>query len=1041
MALLRKPVKSHVVENISTVTPVDLNTVDAKNATTEASVLKVLVIEEDPAASHLLREALAEHSDFPVELVVVERLDHALDALGRDSFGAVLLDLDLPDSKGLGTLLRVRECAKSMSIIVLANDEDGQLALEAVRAGAQDYLVKAKLPGAALLRILTYALERQKFNNERESSLRQVAAAGKNLAKILDSSADGMLVIAADGIVRFANMAARSLFQCHDKPIVGSPLPVPALLQEKTEVELVCADGFGSIVETRVVKLEWNGEPACLIALRDITGRKRSQDVLQESERRLSTLMSNLPGMAFRCRNDQDWTMEFVSEGAFTLTGYRPNQLIGNAEISYASLIHPDDRQSVWNHVQAAVSDRRPFQLTYRIKTATGEERWARGLGRGVFSASGTLEALEGITTDITERKQVLEALRESEERFRSLLDHSPDVIHLKDTDGRYLLVNRQYGEVHGVSPEDVVGKTAFDVLPLDEARVHDAVEKEVVAKKESEVGEYQVTVGDGSERTLMITKFPVFNAKGDVIAVGGIDVDVTQRRRAEQAARTLSRAVEQSPVSVVITDTDGTIHYVNPKFEALTGYTAAEALGQNPRILSSGATPPEGYQDLWRTITSGRTWTGELQNKKKNGELFWEHASIGPVTDPDGQIRHFLAVKEDITERKNMEQRLAQSQKMQAVGQLTGGVAHDFNNLLTVVVGSLGLVRDNFDGDERLRKLVDNAYSAGKRGAELVNGLLAFSRIQTLRPEHLNLNETASNSVKLLGRTLGAAVEIKFVPSAGLGTIHCDPVQLQNALFNLAINARDAMPGGGTLTIETSNVTLGQAYAHAREELAPGPYVQLTVQDTGTGMPPDVIKRVFEPFFTTKEVGRGSGLGLSMVHGFVKQSGGHVEIYSEEGLGTAVKLFFPRVAGGKDTPEDAALEKLPPDGSETILVVEDDPHVRDISVTMLGDLGYQVLEAETGQGALEVLDDHSEIALVFSDVVMPGGMTGIELATRIRQRHPGMKVLLTSGYTRDAMSKHGDLDDDIELLPKPFDGLRLAHKVREVLRQTGNSP
>ncbi len=1041
MALLWKPVKSHVVEDISTVTPVDLNTVDAKNATTETSVLKVLVIEEDPAASHLLREALAEHSDFPLELVVVERLDHALDALGRDSFGAVLLDLDLPDSKGLSTLLRVRECAKSMSIIVLADDEDGQLALEAVRAGAQDYLVKAKLPGAALLRILTYALERQRFNYERELNHRQVAASGANLAMILESSADGILVIATDGIVRFANMAARGLFQCHDKPVVGSPLPVPALLQENTEVELVCPDGCSSIVETRVVKLEWDGEPACLIALRDITRRKRAQDALRESERRLSTLMSNLPGMAFRCRNDRDWTMEFVSEGAFTFTGYRPDQLIGNAEISYASLIHPDDRQSVWNEVQAAISDRQPFQLTYRIKTATGQERWARGLGRGVFSANGTLEALEGITTDISERKQALEALRETEERCRSLLHYSPDFIHLKDTDGRYLLVNRQYGEIHGVSPEDVVGKTVFDVLPLDEARVHDAVDKEVMAKKELVVGEHQVTVGDGSERTLRITKFPVLNGTGEVIGVGGIDVDVTQSRRAEQTARTLSRAVEQTPVSVVITDTDGTIQYVNPKFEALTGYTAAEAVGQNPRILSSGATPPEGYEDLWRTVSSGGTWSGEFQNKKKNGDLFWEYATIGPVTDPDGQIRHFLAVKEDITERKHMEQRLAQSQKMQAVGQLTGGVAHDFNNLLTVVVGSLGLVREQFEGDERLRKLLDNAYNAGKRGAELVNGLLAFSRSQTLRPEQLNLNETTSNSVKLLGRTLGEAVEIRLVPGDRLGTIHCDPVQLQNALFNLAINARDAMGGSGILTIETSNVTIGQAYAAAREEVAPGPYVQLTVRDTGGGMPTEVIKHVFEPFFTTKEVGKGSGLGLSMVHGFVKQSGGHVEISSEEGVGTVVRLFFPRVSGGEGNPQNAVSEALPPEGSETILVVEDDPHVRDISVTMLEDLGYQVLEAENGQNALEVLAGHSEIALVFSDVVMPGGMTGIELAQRVRERRPGMKVLLTSGYTRDAMTKHGELDDDIVLLPKPFDGSRLAHTVKDVLQQTGNLP
>ena len=362
---------------------------------------------------------------------------------------------------------------------------------------------------------------------------------------------------------------------------------------------------------------------------------------------------------------------------------------------------------------------------------------------------------------------------------------------------------------------------------------------------------------------------------------------EITEQKKSQADLSKLFQAIQQSPTSVVITDRDGTIEYVNPKFTDVTGYTLAEAIGQNPRILKSGHTSPEEYADLWNTISSGGVWRGELLNKKKNGELFWELASIAPVKDGE-KITNFVAVKEDITERKEIEEQLRQSQKMQAVGQLTGGIAHDFNNLLAIVMGNLQLLQGRVSGDAKAREYLDDALWSAKRGGELTHRLLAFARKQPLKPAVIDLNDVVRGMTDLLRRTLGASIRIEESLAPNLWQAFADRGELERALVNLAVNARDAMRSAGTLTLETHNAVLDEDYAEQYEEVTPGEYVLLAVTDTGTGMSPEIMERVFEPFFTTKEVGQGSGLGLSMVYGFAKQSGGHVSIYSRVGQGTS---------------------------------------------------------------------------------------------------------------------------------------------------------
>ncbi|MBL8705245.1 MAG: response regulator, partial [Rhodospirillales bacterium] len=381
----------------------------------------------------------------------------------------------------------------------------------------------------------------------------------------------------------------------------------------------------------------------------------------------------------------------------------------------------------------------------------------------------------------------------------------------------------------------------------------------------------------------------------------------------------------------------------------------------------------------------------------------------------------------------EDLNQKLRQSQKMEAVGQLTGGVAHDFNNLLTVILGSNEMLAQSLAGNPELRGIAELAVKAAERGAELTNRLLAFGRRQALSPTPSDINRLLAGMEKLLRRTLGEHVDIEMVQSGGLWKAMVDTGQIENAILNLCLNARDAMPQGGRLTIETANVRLDAAYADRHSELEPGQYVMVAVSDTGTGMDAATLERAFEPFFTTKEVGKGSGLGLSMVYGFIKQSKGHVRIYSEQGQGTTVKLYLPRAYTGKPTEEEASGGVAARRGDEKILLVEDDELVRDHVSAQLKSLGYDVVVAANGPEALDLIR-RSAFDLLFTDIVMPGGMNGRQLADEARKLRPTMPVLFTSGYTENAIVHHGRLDPGVHLLQKPYRRQELAAKLRAVL-------
>ena len=506
------------------------------------------------------------------------------------------------------------------------------------------------------------------------------------------------------------------------------------------------------------------------------------------------------------------------------------------------------------------------------------------------------------------------------------------------------------------------------------------------------------------------------------------------ERRRAEGELRKFARVVEQTPVSVVITALDGSIEYVNPKFTDVTGYTIEEVLGKNPRILKSGEAPAEEYQRLWDTITQGREWRGEFHNRRKDGGLFWERATISPLRDGSGAITHYLAVKEDVTAQKSLEQQFLQAQKLESVGRLAGGVAHDFNNLLTVINGYSEVLLKELQTQDAMYEPVAEIRAAGARAASLTQQLLTFSRRQVLQLENVDLNGIIKDLHRMLGRLIGEDIELltRFAPS--VPRIRVDKNQMHQVIMNLLVNARDAMPNGGRIIIETSTADFDSVIAESAPEEQAGSYVILSVSDNGSGMDDGTKGRIFEPFFTTKEAGAGTGLGLSTVYGIVAQSGGKIWVDSEVGRGTTMKLYFPVAVVSEVLEEVKSEPEATAHGDETILLVEDQPEVRKLAQTSLEEFGYRVLAAGSGDEALRLSERHDgPIQLLATDVILPG-LNGRELADLLLYHRPEMKVLYLSGYTDTVLEPRGVRLDDRAFLAKPFTPQSLATKVRSVL-------
>ncbi|HEX5399626.1 MAG TPA: PAS domain S-box protein [Verrucomicrobiae bacterium] len=775
-----------------------------------------------------------------------------------------------------------------------------------------------------------------------------------------------------------------------------------------------------------------------VVIVRDISERKRAEESLRNSERFLRLIMDSVPHFIFV--KDRDSRHLLVNRACAEAAGRTPEQMVGLSDRDMAP--GSDRAETYMTDDQKVIATGQPKFIEETLVDAKGRTRILQTTkipfpsSTVAIPVSGGEPAILGVSVDITDRKQVEAALAQSRNFLDKIINTAPNPIFVKDRQHRGVLVNDAFCHLMGLKREDLLNKSDHDHDCLTRAQADEFRSRDELVFKtgREDINEETITAADGALHHI-ITKKALYTDEQDERFIVGVITDITERKQAEESKARLATAVEQAAESIVITNIRGAILYVNPAFEKASGYTRAEVLGRNPCLLKSGKQDAEFYRRMWEVLKRGEIWSGHFINRRKDGTFYEEEATISPVRDATGTIVNYVAVKRDVTRERQLEAQFQQAQKMEAIGQLAGGVAHDFNNMLGVIIGYSEMIAADLDPDSPLHACADEILRAAERATALTRQLLVFSRKQKVEPVVLNLNGTVKDLDKMLRRLIGENIEMTVTPGKDIGHILADPGHIGQVLMNLAINARDAMPNGGKLAIATSRVALDEARLRARNNAVPGDCVVLSVSDTGTGMTPEVQARLFEPLFTTKPAGKGTGLGLATCQTIVQQSGGWIDVESEPGRGTTFRIYFPQV----DRPLAAATRQTPtkllPRGTETLLLAEDEPSVRHLAASVLETLGYKVLRANNGQDALRLVRELNEppIHLVVTDVVMPK-MGGKVMTDWLKTSYPDIKIIYTSGYTDEAIVREGVLQPGAVFLPKPYKPDVLARKVRAVL-------
>jgi PAS domain S-box-containing protein len=747
------------------------------------------------------------------------------------------------------------------------------------------------------------------------------------------------------------------------------------------------------------------------------------QDLVAEKERFIA-LSKTLPLSIWTANSEGE--IDFVSEQLSGQLGVDSETL----KQHWPDYIHPEDRQSTLDAWQKGLKQGKEYRHEFRFRYAQGNYVWHLLTAIPLREKDGSIRGWLGSSMSIHDQKQLLQEKDKLLERLNSVLESITDGFATLDENLNFTYINEMASQVLGQPEKELLGQPFEDHPVVQQSPATMAAARKVIQDGKPQQLEDNTDIGNWY--TLSIYPFQ-----------GGVSIyfrDITAQHQAQAELHLLRAAVARLNDVIIITEAEPMtdpgprIVFVNEAFERITGYSKDEVLGQSPRLLQGPDTQTAETQRIGHAMRKWQSVRGELLNYKKNGEPFWFELDIVPLADETGWYTHWVAVERDITAQKELQQQLQHIQRMESIGQLTGGIAHDFNNLLTVISGNLDLLVELLEQEPRLQALAKTSARAADRGAQLTRGLLTFARKQMLQPREININHLMQEMLPLLNSSVGERMAIHLNLEENLWTALIDESYLESSLLNLVINARDASPQGGSVLIETTNVTLDDDFAARHAEVLPGDYIRLSVSDKGTGIDPEIIDHLFEPFFTTKDKARGTGLGLSMVFGFIKQSGGHISVDSELGKGSRFKLYLPRATQHPALNDAEELSSRPKRGGKTLLVAEDNEMVREFAVIQLENAGYQVIETETGDQALAYLQAHKNIDLLFTDIVMPGRLNGLQLAEKATQLYPDLPVIFTSGFTEEALPQKLGKKLPTKILSKPYRRQELLGAIAEGL-------